>query len=152
MTMLDAALVAVLVAIASGGYRQGCVRGMVRLVVLALIGGLSVLLLLLLPLHDTLGGSLVQAGVIAVGMVLIAALLASVINRKVTRHVHQARWNRILGVVPALVQGVVLASLVVGLAYRLAITPELQHYIAQGWISGPLSEPVVWLERTAADW
>jgi uncharacterized membrane protein required for colicin V production len=150
--MLDAALVVVFALIASGGYRQGCVRGMVRLLALALIGGLSVLLLLLLPPHHTLRGSLVRAGVIVACAVLAAALLTSVINRNLARHVHGAHWNRILGVVPALLQGVVLVSLLVGLAHRLAITPEHQQYIAQGWISGPLREPLMWLERAAADW
>lgn len=150
--MLDAALVAVFALMASGGYRQGCVRGMVRLVALALIGGLSVLPVLLLPPTDTLRGSMLQAGAIAVCTVLVAALLARAMNRKVARDVHQARWNRVLGVVPALVQGVVLVALLVGLAHRLAITPEHQHYIAQGWISGPLSQPLVWLERAAAEW
>lgn len=150
--MLDAALVAMLVVIASGGYRQGCVRGLVRLVALALIGGLCVLLVLLLPQHNTLRGSLVQAGVIVACVVLVAALFAWFVNRKVARDVHQARWNHILGVVPALVQGVVLTALLVGLAHRLAITPEHQQYIAQGRISGPLTQPLVWLERVAADW
>ncbi len=148
MTALDLGIVVMVVLLALGGYRQGLVRGTVRMLAILAVGVLAALLLVQLTPHGTLQSWLAQAGFVLASIALAIVAIAWLLNRLVPLQVHAARWNRTLGVVPALVQGLVIIAVVLGLAYRLAITPEQQRYIAEGVLSGPLSQPLLWLERT----
>lgn len=147
ITALDAGIVVFLMLVGLGGVRQGLVRGTVRLLAVLAIGLLCSLLLFQLSPGGTLRSSLVQAGVVLVITALTVGATAWLANRLVPYHVHVARWNQAFGIIPALIQGLVIAVVLLGLAHRLAITPEQQQYIAQGLVSGPLSRPLSWLER-----
>lgn len=150
VTALDIAIVVILILVALGGYRQGFVRGVVRMLAILSIGLLSTLLLVSIQPEGTLPNSLMQSGTVAISIALAIAAIAWLVNRLVSYRVHMASWNRALGVIPAVLQAVLIAAVLLGLAYRLAITPEQQAYIAQGVISGPLSRPLNWVERALA--
>jgi uncharacterized membrane protein required for colicin V production len=147
MTALDIGIMIMLVLVTWAGYRQGCVRGTIRMLALLAVGMLSAVVLMQLPPGGTMRSSLVQAGLVLASIALAIFAIAWLLNHLVPRRVHDTHWNRTFGVVPALAQALVIIAIVLGLAHRLAITPDQQRYIAEGKISGPLSQPLLWLER-----
>jgi uncharacterized membrane protein required for colicin V production len=76
MTALDLGIIVMLVLLAWGGYRQGLVRGTVRMLAILAVGVLGALLLLQLPPHGTLQSSLAQAGFVLASIALAIAAIA----------------------------------------------------------------------------
>lgn len=150
MTLLDVGVIIVLLLVAAGGYRQGFIRGLTRTAALSAMGLLTALFSLSLAIGSSIEVVLLQVVALFGGIVLLVSAVVWLINRMVPRTFQQARLNRILGVVPALVQGALVLALALGLFYRLAFEQTTQQYIAGGLITGPLIQPVLWLEREIA--
>lgn len=149
MSALDAGVVLLLVLIAAGGYRQGLLRGLVRLAALLAIAALAALLALGLAPGDSIRGVLLRAGLLFGGVVLIIATVAWLLERSVPASFQRTLLNKCLGVVPALAVGLVVCAMLLGLAQRIAFGDELQRYLAGGIVTGPLARPLQWLERSA---
>lgn len=150
MTLLDAAVLVFLLLVALGGYRQGLVRGVLRIGAMVAIGLLAAILSAGIGRQGDLQTLLLRTGALFAGLVIAAGMLAWMLGRSVPRVVHDSVVNRLLGVVPALLQGLLVAALLLGLIHRIAFSPELQAYVAGGAVSGPLIQPFSWLERSLA--
>lgn len=150
MTLLDVIVMILLTLIATGGYWQGFVRGLVRIATLVVIGLLAAALMLSVPFEEDLQTIMLRSVALLIGVTILTGALAWLINRAVPPAIHASRWNRALGVVPALLQGLIVAVLALGVAHRVALEPQLQDYIARGMITGPLLSLFDWLELTLA--
>lgn len=150
MTALDAAVLALLTLIGTGGYHQGLLRGLTRLSALLAIGLLALILSIGLTTSIPITALVLRTLALIAAVTLIVGLLTWLINRAVPRRYHELRINRILGIVPAILQGLIVLSLLLGLYQRVALAQETQRYIAGGAITGRLIEPIDWLEQSLA--
>lgn len=150
MTRLDLGVIALLLLIAAGGYRQGLIRGLMRTAALSAIGLIAATFSLSLAIDGSIQVVVLRVAALFGSIVLLVSALVWLINRTIPRTFHQSRLNHALGVLPALVQGVLVLSLGLGLFYRLAFEQTTQQYIANGMITGPMIQPVIWLERAIA--
>lgn len=150
MTLLDAGVIALLVLIGAGGYQQGLVRGLTRTGALLLIGLITALLSIGISLQGGIQQVLLRTFALFCGGVLVVGALIWLVNRVVPASFHRARLNRVLGVLPAIVQGTIVLALALGFIHRVAFDQETQRYIARGIVTGPLIEPVAWLEQSLA--
>jgi uncharacterized membrane protein required for colicin V production len=150
MTPLDAAVVAFLVLISAGGYYQGFIRGLTRLAALAAIGLATVVLSLGIEAQNSLQSMILRTLALFGAVVLLTTAFVWLINRAFPHEWHAARLNKVLGIVPALFQGLIIAALLVGLVHRLALEQEVQRYIGAGIVTGPLTEPLRLVEQSLA--
>lgn len=150
MTALDGGVIALLLLIAAGGYHQGFVRGLTRTAALAGIGLLTATLSLGLRLSGDVESVVLRVAALFLGALLVVGALVWMLNRLAPAAVHQSQLNKALGVLPALLQGLIVIALVLGFVHRVALEQEMQRYIARGVVTGPLIEPVAWLERALA--
>lgn len=150
MTALDVAVIILLLVIAAGGYQQGLIRGLMRTAALSAIGLIGATFSLGLAIDGSLQAVLLRVVALFGGIVCLVSATAWLINRLIPPTFHYSRLNRVLGVIPALVQGFLVLTLALGLFHRLAFEQETQQYIASGFITGRLIQPVSWLERSIA--
>ncbi len=150
MTPLDAAVLALLVLIGAGGYHQGLIRGLTRLLGLLLIAFVTLLLSVGISNRGELQAMILRTLALCAAIMLLVGVLTSLLNRAIPRAWHATRINKLLGVVPALLQGLLVATLMLGLIHRLALEPEMQQYLARGVVTGPLILPVSWMEQSLA--
>lgn len=148
--MLDAAVIAFLILAGFGGYRQGFVRGLTRSIALIGTGALAFVISSSLIITGSVRAVILRTLALIAAALLLNVGAITLLNRVIPRSLHESRVNRLLGVVPAVLQALIIAAVVVGLAHRLAETPELQRYIAGGILTGRLVEPVAWVERSLA--
>ena len=150
MTALDAAVLALLVLIGAGGYHQGLIRGLTRLLGLLLIAFITLLLSAGISTRGELRPMILRTLALCAAVMLLVGALIWQLNRSIPRAWHAARINKRLGVLPALLQGLIVAALTLGLVHRLALEPEMQQYLARGVVTGPLILPVSWIEQSLA--
>ena len=150
MTLLDAGVIAALVLIAAGGYKQGFIRGLTRTAALLSIGLLAMLLTVSSQLEGTPETVIARTLAVFGGVALVVSAMTWLINRAVPRSFHQSPLNNVLGVIPAFFQSIIVLMLILGLAHRIAQEQAMQRYIAQGIVTGPLIQPFNWVERTLA--
>lgn len=150
MTLLDVAACVLLFLIAMGGYRQGLIRGLVRAAALSTIAMSALILSISLSITGSLRSVIMQSMLLILALTLMITMFALAVNRLVPRRYHTFVVNRVLGVIPALVQGLLIMTLAFGLIHRLAFDQNIQLYLERGIVTGPLIQPVSWLERTLA--
>ncbi len=150
MTPLDAAVLALLVLIGAGGYHQGLIRGLTRLLGLVLIAFITLILSVGINNRGELRSMILRTLALCAAVMLSVGALTWLLNRAIPRAWHDARINKLLGVLPALLQGLIVAALMLGLVHRLALEPEMQQYLARGVVTGPLILPVSWIEQSLA--
>lgn len=146
MTWLDAAVLAFLLLVAAGGYRQGLVRGLVRVLALVLITGFGLLLVLgiaLPTLRDTVERVFVFVALLTLAMGGVAWWLLHTLPPRL----HRRRWNKVLGIVPALLQGIIVAGLLLAVAERVVPAASMQALIRNGTLTGRLLAPFDLIER-----
>lgn len=150
MTLLDAAVLGVLALIAVGGYHQGLIRGITRTAALLAIGLLAALLTAGATIEGSIQSVILRALALFGGVLLVIATLTWLINWAIPHSFHATLINKILGIVPALLQGLIVLALALGFFHRIALDQAMQEYLARGLITGPLIQPFGWLERTLA--
>ncbi|HEX6292421.1 MAG TPA: hypothetical protein VFZ66_24760 [Herpetosiphonaceae bacterium] len=150
MTLLDAAVLALLLLIGAGGYHQGLIRGLTRTAALLAIGMLSALLSATMTLAGSIESLIARTLTLCGGVLLVVGTLTWLINRLVPRAFHRTLTNRVLGILPGLIQGLIVLILALGFVHRVALDQTTQEYIARGVITGPLIQPFDWFERTLA--
>jgi uncharacterized membrane protein required for colicin V production len=150
MTLLDAAVIALLLLIAAGGYYQGFLRGLMRLIGLLSIGLLTALLSIGASLQGSIQQVVLRTFALFCGGTLVVGVAIWLLNRLIPPALHRSRINKLLGVLPALLQGVIVLALALGFVHRVALEQETQGYIARGLVSGPLIEPFAWFEQSLA--
>ena len=150
MTLLDAAVLGLLVLIGAGGYHQGLIRGVTRAAALLTIGMLTVLLSAGVVIDGSIQSVITRTLTIFGGVFLLVGTLTWIVNRAIPRAFHATLTNRVLGIVPGLLQGLIVLALALGFVHRVALDQAMQEYIARGVITGPLILPFDWLERTLA--
>lgn len=150
MTWLDLGCTLGLVLIAAGGYSQGLIRGVLRLVALVAGGLLGAGLMLRLGTLGTPSTTALWASAAALLGVAVSGLLAWSASNTVPRSVHESLPNRILGILPALLAGAIILALGLSLAERIAMTVQTQELIRTGIITGPLAGIVDLVEQRAA--
>ena len=150
MTWLDVVCMLLLLLVAAGGFTQGFIRGVLRLGTLAAGGALGALFTLRLGSLPTATGAAgwsaaaTLLGIVVLGLVAWSASLA------LPRSVHEALANRIFGVAPAILTGLVILAVVLGLVERLAAAPETQALIREGALTGRLVSAVDIAEQLVA--
>ena len=150
MTLLDVVCGVFLVLVGIGGYAQGLIRGVLRL--LALLGGaaLGTLFALRVGSSGTARGAAGWAGAAALLGIVVCGLVAWSAAKAIPPFVHRTLANRLLGVLPALLLGLLILAVGLGLAERVVAAPETQAYIRSGLLTGPLVEAVDVAEQIAA--
>ena len=149
MTWLDLVCVLLLGFVAVGGYVQGLIRGLVRLLFLLVFGGLA-LLSVRNNTSDTAGGAAALALVVAAAGIVLAGLTSWFVARSVPAFIHKSLLNRVLGFVPALVLALVVFTVVLGFVERTALTSETQALIRAGVLTGPLVQVTDVVEQMVA--
>lgn len=150
MTWLDVVCILALALIAAGGYVQGLIRGLVRLLALLGGGGLAAVAVLKIDATASAPGTAAVAVAITTALLAVAGLVAWMLARSFPASAHESPVNRLLGVVPALALGFVLLAVLVGLAERVALTTETQAFIRAGALSGRLVRVVDTIEQLVA--
>lgn len=150
MTLLDAGALAFILLVAAGGYKQGFIRGVTRLSALVVIALLTSGFSIGLDFSGSVEVVVLQTLALFGGGVLIVTGIIWLLNRAVPARMHTARLNKALGVVPAVVQSMIILALVLGFAQRVALEQTQQQYIARGLVTGPLIQPFAWFEQTLA--
>ena len=147
MTWLDLVCLLTLGIVVVGGYTQGFVRGMLRILSLVGGGGLGVLFMLRVEPSDNLQQMIMwMVGAALLGIV-ITSLFSWSVSRAIPPSVHHSITNRVLGIVPALMIVLVVLVVVLGLADRLAITADQSTFLRSGILTGPLIVIVDWIEQ-----
>lgn len=146
MTWVDVVVLLVLVLVAVGGYAQGFVRGLVRLLALGVIAVLGWFVAAWAEQGDVVA-TLQRVGAGLAVMTLLVSIVAWSLLYTVGKQVHANRWNRAFGVVPALAQGLVVVGLLLTLAERLAPEQSTQELIRNGAITQLLIAPFDLLEQ-----
>jgi hypothetical protein len=90
------------------------------------------------------------AGAAALLGVAVCGLVAWSAAKAIPSFVHRTLANRLLGVIPALLLGLLMLALGLGLAVRVVVAPETQAYIRAGLLTGPLVEAVDVAEQIVA--
>ncbi len=140
-------VLAVLGLAAIGGYTQGFLRGMARL-----LGLLAILLLgwgAMLRFADqpTAQATMLWAlGTTALLTMLVAGVVWS-LTHATPSFVHRLLWNRMLGIIPALLQALLVVALLLALAESLAPEQSTQELIRNGVVTGPLLLPFQLIEQ-----
>lgn len=147
MTWLDLVCLLTLGIVAVGGYTQGFVRGMLR--IFSLVGGGALGLLFMLRIEPSDDLQQMVLWTIGAGLlgIVITSLFSWSVSRAIPPFVHHSITNRVLGVVPALIIELVVLIVVLGLADRLAITPDHSTFLRSGILTGPLIVIVDWIEQ-----
>ena len=150
MTLLDVVCWLFLALVGIGGYAQGLIRGVLRL--LALLGGavMGTLFALRVGSTGTAPGAAGWAGVMALLGIAVCGLVAWSAAKAIPPFVHRTLINRLLGVLPALLLGLLILALGLGLAERVVVASETQAYIRSGWLTGPLIGAVDVAEQIVA--
>jgi uncharacterized membrane protein required for colicin V production len=148
MTWLDAGVVVFILLVGLGGYYQGLLRGLTRTIALLGTGLIALTLSLGAAIGGTLEGVVVRTLALVLAVVLVVGVITWSINRVIPRSFHHSPVNRVLGVVPAVLQGVIVVALVLGFVHRVAFDQATQRYIEQGRVTGPLIVPFSWIERS----
>ncbi len=142
MTWLDGVTILILALVAVGGYELGLLRGLLQLAALTLIAVIGGLFALRFAARADLV-ALIKA--VVAGFALAVALVVPLVwlaGRTLPPRLHRRPWNRWLGPVPALLQGLVVASLALYLAAELAPAQATQELIRTGLVTGWLILPV----------
>lgn len=150
MTWLDLVSLIFLVLVGVGGYTQGLIRGLVRLLALAAGGILGALFVLWLGSLETARATVGWATVGALLSLAACAALAWGVSKAVPKVTHRRLSNRVLGVVPALAIGLLVLAIGLGLADRVAMSPATQALIRRGMLTGPLVAVTDLLEQIVA--
>jgi uncharacterized membrane protein required for colicin V production len=150
MTLLDAAVLALLILIGAGGYHQGLIRGLTRTAGLLTIGALAAILSAGTTVEGSIRNVIVRTLTIFSGVLLVVGAVIWIVNRAIPRRFHTTLLNSVLGILPGLLQGLIVLALALGFVHRVALEPAMQQYIARGLITGPLIQPFGWIERTLA--
>jgi uncharacterized membrane protein required for colicin V production len=150
MTLLDVAVLALLMLIGAGGYQQGLIRGITRTAALLAIGMLTALLSTGVVIEGSLQTIIARTLTIFGGVLLLVGTLTWLVNRVIPRPFHETVTNKVLGILPGLLQGLIVLALTLGFVHRVALDQSMQEYIAGGMITGPLIQPFDWLERVLA--
>lgn len=147
MTWLDLVCLLTLGIVAVGGYAQGFVRGILR--TLSLVGGgaLGVLFMLRVEPREDLQQMVLWTVAAALLGIVVASLFTWSVSRAIPPFVHHSIMNRVLGVLPAVVIELVVLVFLLGLAERLAVTPEQSTFLRSGILTGPLIVIVDWIEQ-----
>jgi uncharacterized membrane protein required for colicin V production len=148
ITALDIAVIVLLALIAVGGYYQGFIRGLTRTAALIVVTGGTFLLSAGMRLQGSIQNIVIRTVILLAGVMLVIGALTWLFNRSVPRAFHESLLNKILGIVPALLQGLIVLSLLLGFVHRVALEVETQQYIAHGSVTGPLIQPFAWLEQS----
>ncbi len=147
VTWLDLVVLIVLGLAAIGGYTQGFVRGMARLLGLLAILGLGWAAMVRFADQPTAQTTVLWAmGTTALLTVLVAGIVWS-LTHALPRFVHRLLWNRLLGIIPTLVQALLVVALLLALAERLAPEQSTQDLIRNGIVTGPLLLPFQLIEQ-----
>lgn len=147
MTALDAGVLLALALLAAGGYRQGLLRGLLRLAGLLVVAAVAALLAAGLTPGASAQSVLLRAGLLFGGVLLIGATAVWLLDRSIPVALENAPLNKWLGILPALLLGLLIGGLVVGVAQRIAVGDELERYLARGLLTGRLARPVQWIEH-----
>lgn len=150
MTLLDAAVLALLGLIGAGGYHQGLIRGITRTAALLTIGLLAAILTAGATIEGSIQSVIARTLALFGGVVLVVGTLTWLINWAIPRSFHATLINKLLGIVPGVLQGLIVLALALGLLHRIALDQAMQQYLARGLVTGPLIQPFGWLERTLA--
>jgi uncharacterized membrane protein required for colicin V production len=150
MTWLDLLCGLLLLLLGAGGYAQGFLRGLLRLVALLGGGAFGAALMLRMGTLGTAQATALWAAVAGIAGLLGIGLIFWTVLHAIPRFVHTSLPNRWLGVVPALVIGLVILALLLSFVERVALYPETQAFIRSGLLTGPLVEVVDLMEQIVA--
>jgi hypothetical protein len=148
MTLLDVAVLLFLMLLGAGGYRQGCIGCGIRLTAFTLIGVVTALLLVLMPAQDGLQLIVIRTLALLLGVSLLVGVVTWFALRAAPPPLQHSRWNRILGIIPALLQGLLILTLALGLAHQLTFESSIQYYLERGVVTGSLIQAFEWLEQS----
>jgi uncharacterized membrane protein required for colicin V production len=147
MTWLDIMCILGLTLVAAGGYNQGFSRGILRLATLVVGGLLGAGLMFHMGTLGTPRATAVWAVAAALLAMIASSLIAWSAIGAVPRRVHEWLPNRILGLLPALVVGVIILALSLSFAERVASAVDTQQLIRTGMVTGPLVSAVDLVEQ-----
>ena len=147
MTWLDLVCLLGFGVVAVGGYTQGFVRGILRLVALAGGGALGTLFMMRVQFGDDLRQIILWTAGAALLGILVVSLFIWSISRAIPAAIHNSIINRVLGIVPAFAVQIVVLTFALGLADRLALTTDLRLFLRGGLVTGPLIAVTDWLEQ-----
>jgi hypothetical protein len=116
---------------------------------LSLVGGgaLGILLMLRLDTGDDLRSMVIWTVGAALLGIFVVGLFCWSVGRAIPPAIHNAPVNRVLGVLPALLVEVIVLVAALGLADRLAITPDQRIFLRSGFLTGPLIVITDWIEQ-----
>ncbi len=138
MTWLDLLCGLFLLLVGIGGYAQGFIRGGLRLLALLVGSALGLLFTMRLGSLATATAAVVWAGAAAMLGITVAALAAWSLAKALPNVVHRALTNRLLGILPAVVLGLVILVIGLGLVDRLTTSSATQELLRKGLVTGPL--------------
>ena len=150
MTWLDLICVVFLAIVGIGGFAEGFIRGFLRLLALLAGGALGALFVPRLGAPLGVGAAIGVALAAGMGAMLVTGLLAWSAARAIPGFIHDILANRLLGVVPAVMLALLILTLALGLAERIADAPETQEFLRSGTLTGPLIDATDLLEQTIA--
>jgi uncharacterized membrane protein required for colicin V production len=138
MTWLDVLCGIFLLLGGAGGYAQGFIRSSLRLLALLLGGILGMLFMLRLGSAGTTQGAVLRAaGAMVLGLA-VTSLAAWSADKAVPHFVHRSLTNKILGILPGMLIGLLILTIGLGLADRLALSAATQEFLRRGVVAGPL--------------
>ncbi len=153
MNLIDALLILIIAASALFGWRRGLILGLLDLV--RWIGSLLIALRFYQPVAGWLGYAFGWSDVWAMpaGFLLTAALAGALIHlagyallRRLPRSIHRSRVNRILGLVPGFVSGVIFAAILAPIFLSMPLPDGMRETSRESAVANRLASVTEELE------
>lgn len=152
---VDIFLVLVVVANAISGWHRGVILGFVDLV--RLIGSWAIALLIFRPFSDLLGAltGWEETWRLPISLLLLVILfgvlihtLGSKLAQRIPREYRLHRTNRVLGALPGIASGLVMAAIVSGLLFALPLSETVSKTVEESRLGDSLATVTDGLEET----
>lgn len=153
--LIDVGLVLVVLLSALSGYSRGFLLSLLDLV--RWIGGWVLALLLYRPVSDVIGTAVggdetVRVPLVFLGLVVLLGILIQVLGWRLLRRVpseyHMRPLNRALGIVPGLLNGLILAAILSGLLYAMPLSDSFSEQVQDSRVAGELAVLTDSIENT----
>lgn len=153
--LVDVGLVLVVALSAFSGYQRGLILSLLDLV--RWVGGWVLAIFLYRPLSNVIGSAAggdetLRIPVIFLILVVLFGILIQFVGWRVVRRIPAAyhmRWpNRLLGIIPGLFNGLILAAILAGLLFAIPLNDAFAEQVQDSRVAGELAVVTDTIENT----
>jgi uncharacterized protein YkwD len=153
--LVDAGLVLVIALSAFSGYKRGALLSLLDLV--RWIGGWLLAIFLYRPVSNVIGSAFggdetMRLPIVFLALVVLLGILIQFVGWRLVRRIpvdyHMTSLNRILGIIPGLFNGLILAAILSGLLFAIPLNDTFAAQVQDSRVAGELAVVTDTIENT----